>query len=72
MEVGVKESFKNLVRRLKWTSHVERVGDEKWAESRGPESEGEKEARKIENVMGGLHYERSGKTGRGMENNNKR
>ena len=41
-------------------------------ESRCPESGGEKEARKNENVMGGLREERSGKSGRRMENNSKR
>ena len=32
----------------------------------------EKEARKTKNAIGGLHLERSGKSGRRMENNNKR
>ena len=32
----------------------------------------EKEVRKTENVMGGLCLERSGKSGRRMENNSKR
>ena len=36
------------MRRLKWASHVERMGDEKLAEIRCPEK-----ARKTKNAMGG-------------------
>ena len=39
---------------------------------RCPERGGEKKARKTENVTGGLGYERSGESGRRMENYNKR
>ena len=41
--------------KLKWAGDVERTGDEKLAEIKCPESCGEKEVRKTENVMGGLH-----------------
>ena len=41
--------------RLKWAGRGERMGDEKMAEIRCPESEGKKEARKSENGMGELH-----------------
>ena len=47
MEVGVKEHFKKKLarNRLKWAGDVERMGDEKWQESRCPESGRENEAR---------------------------
>ena len=41
-------------------------------EMRCPESLGEKGTRKTENVTGGLGSERSGKSGRRMENNSDR
>ena len=39
-------------RRLKWASHVERMGDEKLTGIRNPERGRKKEARKNENLMG--------------------
>ena len=41
-------------------------------ESRCQESGGKKVVRKNENAMVGLHYERSGKSGRRMKNNSER
>ena len=56
MEAGAKESLKKkLVRSwLNWVGHVERMGEEKLAESRCQESGGEREVRKTGNAMGGL------------------
>ena len=71
MEVGVKESFKKkLVRSsLKWAGCMERIGDEKRADAQKVEGK-MKRGRSI------MRWEdcvkRSGKSGRRMENNNKR
>ena len=44
MEVRVKESFKNKSMRTTWAGHVEeKMGNEKMAESRCPESGGEED-----------------------------
>ena len=53
VEVGVKESLKKklVTRRLIWVGHVERIGDEKPAECRCPESGGKKEERKTRIAM---------------------
>ena len=53
VEVGVKESFKKkLVRSgLRWAGHVERMGDDKFAEITCTEIGDEKEAKKTENAM---------------------
>ena len=43
MEVGVKECSKKTLGRRTWASHVEKMGDEKLAKKRCPESGGEME-----------------------------
>ena len=58
-----------VICRLKWAGHVQRMGDEKLAETRKWRK---KEDRKNENAMGGQCKERSGKSGRKTENNSKR
>ncbi len=52
VQVGVKESSKKKLARSTWAGHVEKMGDEKQAESGCPESEGEMEERKTEIAMG--------------------
>ena len=51
VEVGVKESFKKKLVRLKWVRYVKRIGDEKLSKRADEKSRGENEERKIENVM---------------------
>ena len=46
VEVGVKETSKKKLATSTWAGHIEKMGDEKLAESRCPESGGEMEARK--------------------------
>ena len=55
----VNNYHRSLLVRLKWVVHVERMGDEKLAGIRSPES-GKKEMRKNEHLMGRLHSETSG------------
>ena len=56
VKVALRETFKKklVMSRLKWTSHGERMGDEKMAEIRCPESGRKMEVRKTENAMEGL------------------
>ena len=51
VEVGVKESFKKKLVRLKWARYVKRIGDEIFSKRADTKSGGENQARKIENVM---------------------
>ena len=68
VDEGVKENVKEkLVRsRLKLVLRDLDVKTDK--ESRCPECGGEKEAKKTDIAMGGLHDERHGQSDRGMEN----
>ena len=55
MPIGGKTSFKEKLvrRRLKWAEDVKRMGDEKLAQSRCPDS-GWKKEKKTDNAMGVL------------------
>ena len=48
VEVGVKESFKKKLERsrLKWTVHVERIGDKNWQRSDAHNVEGKRRRRR--------------------------
>ena len=47
VEVGVKKSSKKKLMRSTWGGHVEKLGDQKLAESRCPGSGGEMEVRNV-------------------------
>ena len=51
MAVGEKENSKKKLMRCTWAGHVEKMGDEKLAESRCPESEREMDAKKTKIAM---------------------